>query len=159
MISMSSEPKMRLAEVYRVFQGASAALPDGEDGMGRQSASGHPSRKFHLRVSKSIQAGWSCYFCCDRCVFLQVCWRADLWRRSWREGGRFVPLWSGQQGVVSLISVQNVDAWRPVFKRSTKSYIYALADALFQSDLQCIQGKHVLSCCVPWESNPQPLLF
>lgn len=72
MICMSNEPKMLLrellAEVDCVFQGASAALPDGEDGMGRQSASGHSSRKFHLRVSKSIQAGWSCYVCCDVCV-------------------------------------------------------------------------------------------
>lgn len=64
--------KEELAEVCRVFQGASAALPDGEDGMGRQSASGHSSRKFHLRVSESVQtsgdqldrAAQACDFCC-----------------------------------------------------------------------------------------------
>ncbi len=33
-----------------------------------------------------------------------------------------------------------------------------LADAFIQSDLQCIQAIHFLvSTCVPWESNPQPL--
>ncbi len=32
-----------------------------------------------------------------------------------------------------------------------------LADAFIQSDLQCIQAIHVLSVCVPWELNPQPL--
>ncbi len=36
-----------------------------------------------------------------------------------------------------------------------------LADAFIQSDLQCIQGVHVLfiffiSMYVPWELNPQP---
>lgn len=72
-----------LSEVDCVFQGASAALPDGEDGMGRQSASGHSSRKFHLRVSKSIQAGGElrpveAVISAVTCVFVQVCWRADL---------------------------------------------------------------------------------
>ncbi len=32
-----------------------------------------------------------------------------------------------------------------------------LADAFIQSDLQCIQVIHLLSVCVPWELNPQPL--
>ncbi len=34
-----------------------------------------------------------------------------------------------------------------------------LADALIQSDLQCIQTKQyifIVSMCVPWELNPQP---
>ncbi len=31
-----------------------------------------------------------------------------------------------------------------------------LADAFIQSDLQCIQAMHLVSTCVPWESNPQP---
>ncbi len=31
-----------------------------------------------------------------------------------------------------------------------------LADAFIQSDLQCIQAKHFISMCVPWEFNPQP---
>ncbi len=37
-------------------------------------------------------------------------------------------------------------------------YIMHLADAFIQSDLQCIQVIHcIVSMCVPWESNPQPL--
>ncbi len=33
-----------------------------------------------------------------------------------------------------------------------------LADAFIQNDLQCNQVIHFLvSTCVPWESNPQPL--
>ncbi len=35
-----------------------------------------------------------------------------------------------------------------------------LADAFIQSDLQCIQVIHfIVSTCVPWDSNPQPLRF
>ncbi len=35
---------------------------------------------------------------------------------------------------------------------------YALAAAFIQSDLQCTQAIHILvSTCVAWESNPQPL--
>ncbi len=33
-----------------------------------------------------------------------------------------------------------------------------LADVFIQSDLHCIQAIHLLSVCVPWELNPQPLL-
>ncbi len=42
-----------------------------------------------------------------------------------------------------------------VMRLSSQPY---LADAFIQSDLQCIQVINFLvSTCVPWESNPQPL--
>ncbi len=34
-----------------------------------------------------------------------------------------------------------------------------LADTFIQSDLQCIQVIHLLSMCVPWDSNPQPFVL
>ncbi len=48
--------------------------------------------------------------------------------------------------------------WPIWVDRFTFTFMH-LADAFIQSDLQCIQVIHLLSVCVPWELNPQPLLL
>ncbi len=52
--------------------------------------------------------------------------------------------------------LQNISFCFPWKKDIITFTFMHLADAFIQIDLQCIQAIHVLSACVPWESNPQP---
>ncbi len=56
-----------------------------------------------------------------------------------------------------LMALFHCVVWLGSFCVSTAVYIYAFSRHFIQSDLQCIQVIHLLSVCVPWESNPQHL--
>lgn len=96
-----------------------------------------------------LKAAFFCSFCCNICVSLQVRWRADLWRWSRREGGRFVPVWPGQQGAATLISAlftRHEAHARICTKTINRENLNCLHNILSHSSLFQIWWS--VSCCV-----------